>query len=126
MCGVLLSLNCMLWGGKGDASSALEWTYLNEKIQKNLIKVSLMRQPIFSALWCINHTFLFYDQIFFFKLSLNTCFYLNCMRNSILYSRKSLQLNVCGEKKSILHAYIFFMLYRQIFLCIRFQNSLVS
>lgn len=55
----------MLWGGKGDASSALEWTHLNEKIQKNLIKVSLMRQPIFSALWCINHTFLFYDQIFF-------------------------------------------------------------
>lgn len=26
VCGVLLSLNCMQWGGKGDVSSALEWT----------------------------------------------------------------------------------------------------
>lgn len=46
--GVLLNLNCTLWGGKGNVSSAIEWTlFLDEKIQKNLIKMPLMRQHFF-------------------------------------------------------------------------------
>lgn len=116
VCGVLLSLNCLLRGGKGDVSSALQWTLLNEKIQKNLIKVSQMRQ----------HIFLFYDQnYFYFKLSLSTCFIstagesLPCMVGKVCKS-------MCVEKKKHFPSLYFFVLCCQTFLCIRFQNSLVS
>lgn len=50
VCGVLLRFNHSLWGGKGNVSCAIEWTFfffLNEKIQKNLIKVPIARQHFF-------------------------------------------------------------------------------
>lgn len=40
--------------------------FFDEKIQKNLIKMPLMRQPyFFSGFLCTNHTFLFYDENLF-------------------------------------------------------------
>lgn len=58
--------------------------------------------------------------------SLSVCLTLTAAESLFCTDGKRLQCTVCGERKKLFPSFYFFIIYCQTFLCIRFQNSMVS
>lgn len=102
-------------------------SFVYEKIQKNPIKMLLMRQHFFSLFFCaLTMPFSFMIRIYL-GFSLSICLISAAAERLFCTVGKiSNALRMEKEKTPYFASFYFLIIYCQTFLCVRFQNSMVS